>query len=121
MPTFSKKSLEKLATVDRRLYDICSEAIKYTDFAVICGHRNEQDQNLAYETGTSKLQWPNSKHNTSPSQAVDIVPYPIDWKDIERFKRLAIVMKKAASDLQIGISWGGDWKRFKDYPHWELV
>lgn len=121
MPTFSKKSLDKLATVDRRLYDICSEAIKLTDFVVLCGYRGEEEQEAAFNAGTSKLHFPDSKHNTSPSQAIDIAPYPVDWDDIERFKRLAIVIKKCASDLGVGVSWGGDWKKFKDYPHWELI
>ncbi len=121
MPTFSKKSLDKLATVDRRLYDICSEAIKLTDFTIICGYRGKEEQDAAFATGNSKFQFPNSKHNTSPSQAIDIAPYPVDWDDIERFKRLAIVIKKCASDSGIGVSWGGDWKKFKDYPHWELI
>lgn len=122
MPVFSKKSLDKLATCDRRLYDICSEAIKHTDFAVICGHRGEADQNAAFKAGTSKLKFPMSKHNSTPSLAIDILPYPVDWDDIERFKRLAIVIKKAASDLNIGIEWGGDWKGgFRDFPHWQLI
>ena len=29
-------------------------------------------------------------------------------------------MKKAADMLDTPIVWGGDWKTFKDYPHFEL-
>lgn len=120
MPIFSKLSLDKLATVDRRLYDICTEVIKVYDFTVICGHRNEQDQNKAVESGKSKTQWPTSRHNSSPSQAVDLAPYPIEWSDLERFKELNSHMQTAAAKLGIEIEWGGDFKTLADYDHWQL-
>ena len=62
-----------------------------------------------------------SNHNYSPSRAVDIVPYPIDWNDLGRFKELSEVVKKAMQTVGITIAWGGDWKSFKDYPHYELI
>ena len=65
--------------------------------------------------------WPNGKHNKKPSLAVDVVPYPVDWSDIERFIRFGWFVKGLAIGLGIKIRWGGDWKRFKDYPHFELV
>lgn len=91
------------------------------DFTVICGHRGEEEQNKAFAEGKSKLKFPNSKHNSRPSMAVDLAPYPINWNDKEAFKRLSILIKKIASDKQIGITWGGDWKRFRDLPHYELL
>jgi peptidoglycan L-alanyl-D-glutamate endopeptidase CwlK len=29
-------------------------------------------------------------------------------------------MKQAAKELNVAIIWGGDWRRFKDGPHFEL-
>ncbi|WP_295608673.1 M15 family metallopeptidase [uncultured Lamprocystis sp.] len=29
-------------------------------------------------------------------------------------------MKQAAKDLSLPLVWGGDWKSFKDGPHFEL-
>jgi peptidoglycan L-alanyl-D-glutamate endopeptidase CwlK len=29
-------------------------------------------------------------------------------------------MKQAATDLNVPIVWGGDWKSFRDGPHFEL-
>lgn len=120
MPKFSQASLDKLFACDARLVGICTEAINAMDFTVLCGHRGKEEQNKAYAEGKSKLQWPLSKHNSNPSMAVDLAPFPIDWNDIERFRRLAILIKKVASEKQIAISWGGDWK-MRDYPHFELV
>lgn len=121
MATFSQKSLDILATVDRKLYDLCTEVIKDFDFSVIVGHRGEADQDIACANGKSNTPWPTSKHNSCPSQAVDIAPYPIDWNDINRFRELAGAMYAAGNKLGIKIRWGGDFTKLKDYDHFELV
>lgn len=120
MPSFSQKSKDKLATCHPTLQSVMNEAIKQYDFTVLCGHRGEQEQNAAFKNGSSMLQWPKGKHNKLPSHAVDVAPYPIDWDNIQRFRDLAVVVKACAEELGIAITWGGDWKRFTDYPHWEL-
>ena len=120
MPRFSLESLKKLSTCDNQLQTLFHEVIKDFDCTIICGHRNEADQNKAFADGKSKLKWPDSKHNTSPSKAVDVVPYPVDWLNIRSFERLNMVVNRKAIDLGIGIDWGGDWKKFRDYPHYQL-
>lgn len=98
------------------------------DLTVVAGHRGEKEQNAAYATGRSTKQWPDSKHNTLPSRAVDLAPYPIDWNDVKRFAFLAGFVKAVAVDLGICIRWGGDWdsdsrttdQKFQDLPHFEL-
>jgi peptidoglycan LD-endopeptidase CwlK len=129
MPSFSQQSLQLLATVDRKLYDICSDAIKIIDFTVINGFRNQEQQTEDFTVGKSKLQWPNSKHNTSPSQAIDLAPYPIDWSDLSRFYVLAGIILACAASRNIKIRWGGDWEgkfdiknnKFNDIGHFELI
>lgn len=125
MPSFSKQSLDKLATVDRRLYDICTEVIKNYDITILVGHRNKEDQDAACAAipPRSKDPWPTSKHNSCPSQAVDLAPYNngIDWNDIDKFKELAGHMFTAADKLGIKIRWGGSFTTLKDYDHYELV
>lgn len=120
MNYFSKRSKKNLETCNFDLKIILYRAIKEIDFAVICGHRGEREQNIAYENGFSKVLFPDSEHNEMPSNAVDIAPYPIDWNDINRFNKLAKVIKRIAKQTNIKIKWGGDWKNFKDYPHFEL-
>ena len=80
MPKFGKKSLEKLNTCDKRLQLVLNEVIKTVDCSVLEGHRGEQRQNKLYDEGKTKLKFPNGRHNASPSRAVDVVPYPIDWE-----------------------------------------
>ena len=81
MPTFGSESQKQLATCDERLQRIMNEAVTFTDFSILEGHRNEATQNADYAKGVSKLRWPNGKHNSSPSRALDFAPFPIDWSN----------------------------------------
>ena len=120
MNKFSSHSLNQLLTCDEQLQEIMNRAIVEIDFSVLCGFRNEKDQNYAFDNGFSKLKWPESNHNFYPSRAVDIAPYPINWNDTLRFVELSKVIKRIAEELMIDIVWGGDWVKFIDMPHYEL-
>ncbi len=121
MPTFSAKSLERLATCHPDLQRVAHEAIKTLDFTVLCGHRTQAEQEHCCILGTSKLHWPDSKHNALPSLAMDLAPWPLHWEDEASFERLATTIKIEAEALGIKIRWGGDWQKFPDRPHYELV
>lgn len=129
MPTLGKRSLEHFATLHPDLQRVVEEAIKVTDFTVLVGHRGEAEQNAAFAAGKSKLKWPKSAHNTLPSDAVDLAPYPIDWSDRERFCYLAGVVMACAARIGVKLRWGGDWngngvfsdETFSDLPHFELA
>lgn len=122
---FGAESKIKLMTCHPKLKAIADEAIKLYDFSVICGGRNEADQNEAFLTGKSKEEWPNSKHNKSPSQAMDLYPYPIDLsgsaQSIHRFYYLAGTIMAVADKLNIKIRWGGSFSTIVDLPHFELL
>ena len=120
MAKFGKTSLSRLETCDKRLRDVLNEAIQHYDFSVVCGHRDKEAQNRAYEEGNSQRQWPKSKHNTSPSLAVDVIPYPTGYEDVDEFYIMASYILAAAIKLNVKIKWGGHWRTFKDYPHFEL-
>ena len=128
MPKLSTRSAAKLMTCDTRLQDVVKAAIARIDFTVLCGHRGEIEQNEAYERGFSKLKFPKSMHNSIPSKAVDLAPYPIDWKGLDRFKALMLIVKSEADRLEIKLRFGWDWngnekadERFVDWPHVELA
>ncbi len=128
MPRFSGTSLLHFATLHPKLQTILEEAITILDFAIICGHRGEIDQAKAYLGGKSKLKWPNSRHNSWPSEAVDIVPFPVDWTNIPAFKRLADIVIGTAKTHGVNLRWGGDWdrdgvteKNENDLVHFELA
>ena len=128
MPYFGKRSRDNLSTCDKRLQEVLNEVIKHVDCSVIEGHRSEERQNKLYDEGKTKVRYPNGRHNANPSRAVDVVPYPIDWDDRERFHLFAGFVLGIARSMGINLRWGGDWdqdwyvhdNRFYDFPHFEL-
>lgn len=75
MPQFSQTSAERLGQCDVTLQGVLQDFIQYFDFSVITGHRTEEEQNEKVAQNLSQVEWPNSKHNSQPSKAVDIAPY----------------------------------------------
>ena len=128
MPKFSKKSLSKLETCDKRLQDLFLRVVKKFDCTILEGHRSKDRQNKLFNEGKSKLKYPKGKHNSLPSKAVDVAPYPIDWNDRERFTYFAGYVLGIAYQMGLKIRWGGDWdmdtqvkdNNFDDLPHFEI-
>jgi len=118
MPYFSQTSRERLETCVPILQEICFRAIQYIDFTVICGHRGAAAQEEAFRSLKSKVRWPNSKHNLSPSWAVDVAPWPLDWGNIKRFELLSRAILFEAATLGQRVVWGGFWGW--DIGHYEL-
>lgn len=126
MPILSKKSFARLATCHPDLQAVCMELIKQYDFSVLEGYRDEKEQNRVYTEGTSRVKYPNSAHNKTPSMAVDLAPYPIDWKNVERFREMIIRFDALAHILRTmgkiksNFVYGGYWAGLKDWPHIEI-
>jgi hypothetical protein len=116
---FSNRSKSNLATCHPKLQKIFNEVIKHTDCIILEGHRTIERQKELVAKGVSKTM--NSKHLSSPSRAVDVAPFPLDWDDIKGFKNLGKIVIYTADKLGIKIEWGGDWNSFKDYPHYQLA
>ena len=129
MPSFGQRSRQRLTTCHTDLQILLEAVVQHYDCTIIQGHRGEDFQNEAFETGKSKLPWPMSKHNKIPSLAVDVAPWPIDWDDLNRFRVFGGFVLGVAATLGINIRWGGDWdgdwvfndQRFNDLPHFELL
>jgi peptidoglycan L-alanyl-D-glutamate endopeptidase CwlK len=121
----NKNSREKLATCHPNIIRLAIAVNNIYPIQCICGHRNELDQEKAFQNGFSKLKYPDSKHNKKPSLAADFVPDPdknsktLDWNDIEEFERMCLVFEQVADDMDIKIRLGRDFK-FVDFPHCEL-
>lgn len=128
MPTFSPASKRRLEQCHPQIQKVFNEVIKYVDCSITCGHRNKDEQDEAFRTGNSKLSWPNSKHNSLPSTAIDVVPYPVDWNDHRRFYYFAGFVLGIAKSIGVDLRYGGDWdndfdikdQNFFDLPHFEL-
>ena len=128
MPKFGKKSKERLATCDERLQEVFNEVIQFVDCSVLEGHRSQERQDKLYDEGKTKVKYPRGRHNSMPSRAVDVTPYPVDWADRERQTLFAGFVIGVARAKGIKLRWGGDWdmdfevmdNRFDDFPHFEI-
>ena len=129
MPRFGRKSRSNLTTCEKDLQLVFNEVIKYVDCSVLEGHRNAERQDELYKKGNTKVKYPKGRHNARPSRAADVVPYPIDWDDRERFHLFAGFVLGIAQSMEINVRWGGDWNKnfevddnkFDDFPHFELI
>ena len=118
MPKFGRKSRASLESCDERLQKVFNEVVKTYDCTVTCGHRGEEDQNKAFDEGRSKVKYPKGRHNSDPSTAVDVYPYP---------GFVLGIAKSMGIDLIWGRDWDSEWflndrnkTTFKDYPHFEI-
>ena len=95
------RSLQNLSGVHPDLVAVVKLAISITeqDFTVIEGIRNINRQRELVKAGKSTTM--NSRHITG--HAVDMVPWPLDWNDLERFEVMSEAMKQAAEKLDIPI------------------
>lgn len=117
----SKKSQERLETCDDRLITIVSDVLKVMDITILCGHRGKEEQEKAFSEGKSRAHFGQSKHNSYPSLAVDIAPYPINW-DVKdpRWNIMCDLVLYVAERYGIKVRLGRDFTNLKDYPHVEL-
>ncbi|QMV48232.1 endolysin [Proteus phage Vb_PmiP-P59] len=124
----SNTGKERLSSVNEKLQKVVLKSFEYMPFDITIteGIRTIEKQKEYVNKGVSWTM--NSKHITG--NAIDMVPYPIDWKDRARFEKMAIAMFKASEELDIPIRWGGTWSnkvdgwiynKKLDMPHFELI
>ena len=131
MNQYSRRSLAHLLTCHPLLVQLFEAVLEEADHTVICGHRGKIDQEAALASRASRAKWGQSNHNFYPSLAVDVMPWPLDWNDMERLNAFSLVVRKHANRLGIKARWGADWDQDGipwekdnweiDGPHWELV
>lgn len=128
---FGKRSLDNLATVHDRLAAVAKLALKKSphDFTITEGVRTLERQKELVRKGASKTL--NSYHLDSKDgvidgkgMALDFYPYFNGSVQVNApwnyFKEIADAFKAAANELGVKITWGGDWKSFKDGPHIQM-
>ena len=124
MYKWSKKSSDLLATCDKRLQDLANAMLERSkfDLTIIEGYRTKDEQERAFQEGKSKAHYGQSKHNTFPSKAIDIAPYPISWdkNDIRWWKMIALAYE-VARIKNIKIRSGVFFTGLEDYPHIEII
>lgn len=120
---------DPITTCTQNLQKVFAEAKKiYPNMKCICGHRTQAEQDKSFAEGKSKVKWPDGKHNKLPSEAFDAVPTPVDWNNIEEFRKMNKAIMDSAAKLGIKIRSGSDFNmngkeddKFMDRPHFEEV
>ena len=115
-----QRSLSRLEGVHPDLVRVVKKAaaLSSLDFTVLEGLRTQARQKQLLDLGATKTI--NSRHLTG--HAVDLAPMiggTVRW-DWPLYHQLAVIVKEAAKAENVPIQWGGDWRTFKDGPHWEL-
>ena len=106
---------------------VVERAIELTevDFGISQTVRTIEQQEENVRKGVSKTM--KSRHIPSSNasgmcEAVDVYAWVdggVSW-DAEYYHQIADAFKEAANELDIEITWGGDWKSFFDGPHFQL-
>jgi peptidoglycan L-alanyl-D-glutamate endopeptidase CwlK len=146
---YGARSKERLASCHPELqlvFNSAMEQLPYRtksgvliqDIGIIEGHRNKERQNYLFDTEKSQLKWPQSNHNSTPSNAIDALPYhPVKphyhWADKDEMEAFAKFIIIIAERHGVHLRWGGDWdedgkrvdkdvnESFFDGPHFERV
>lgn len=125
MMKWSETSIKRMTGVHPELISVANRALSYQVIDMIVlpdgGVRTVKRQQELVAKGASKTL--KSKHliqKDGYGHALDLAPFPIDWDDIERFRLVSVQMFKAAKELNVGIEWGGAWKSFPDFPHYQI-
>lgn len=128
MRTWSERSLKSMSGIHSDLRRVLDRALQESplDFVVTEGLRTIERQRELVRIGASKTL--NSRHLTG--HAVDLyawVDLNTDGKIIfeemanpRLMTTIANAIKAAAQKENVPIVWGGDWRTFKDMPHFEL-
>lgn len=116
----STRDNTKLSGVHPDLVRVIKTAADMSElrFTVLEGLRSVERQKQLMAAGATRTM--NSRHLTG--HAVDIAPVidgKISW-DWPLYHRLAAIVKSAAAQEHVPVEWGGNWRSFKDGPHWQL-
>lgn len=148
MAGYGKTSLSRLNTCHKDLQEVmrlvisilpytCPDSgLVITDCGIIEGHRGQLLQDTYFEQQKSQVKFPNGKHNTIPSMAVDTLPMSRGkymWSDKDLQEAYAKLVMGVAEKVGVKLRWGADWdgdgirvdkdndEKFFDGPHFELV
>lgn len=124
------RSITRLQGVHPDLVAIANRASEITvqPFIITEGLRTLERQKKLVAAGASTTL--RSRHLTG--HAIDVAAFidmdgtgdytsgdNIRW-DWPLYKTISIIIKDAAKELGFPIEWGGDWRTFKDGPHFQL-
>jgi len=127
MYRLSNRSKKRLDGINSVLLAIITEGIKDSphDFGIPRngGLRSAEDQFFLYKKGVSKCDGYKNKSYHQSGNAFDIYIYEngnVNW-DIKKLTEVAEhLISVAKSKFNTKLEWGGNWRSWKDYPHFQI-
>lgn len=128
MRSWSQRSLVNMAGIHPDLRRVLDRALQESpiDFVITEGLRTVARQREMVRIGASTTM--NSRH--LKGYAVDLYAYVdidadgtvefVEMSNPRLMKKIADAIKEAAKAENVPVIWGGDWRTFKDMPHFEL-
>ena len=141
---FGRTSLDRMVGVHPDLVKVAHRALVISgrrkngiDFTIPIhgGKRTAEEQKGLFDKGVSKADGYEKKSYHQTGFALDVIPYvkaegikgnAIYSKKVSTQKRelyfhmVASCILEAAAQLGVKISWGGNWKTFTDFPHYQI-
>ena len=126
-----ERTLKNIATLDvkaRQRFEAFAEAAQQIaqafgcDYRGICGHRTWEEQDRLFTQRPKVTNSPGGYSNHNFGIAMDFGVFRgrdyLDATNPKLADKVHTACGQLASDY--GLDWGGDWKRFKDLPHYEI-
>ena len=129
------RSKDRMQGVNPVLIEFANRLIKESKYDLTIpphgGLRTSEEQKEIFNSGASKCDGYNKKSYHQTGNAIDIVIYSGSIKGMYNSKKLEYIgeigkqiffdMKQEGKLGDYVAEWGGNWKRFVDKPHWQLV
>jgi len=125
----SKRSEARLIGIEPVLIDIIKEALADEncphDFGIPRegGLRSAEDQHILFLKGASKCDGYEKKSYHQTGKAFDIFGYvngKATWNVLILTDIARHIQAVAKNKFNVKLYWGGDWRSFKDLPHFEI-
>lgn len=128
MRSWSQRSLKSMEGIHPDLRRVLDDALQGSphDFVITEGLRSIARQKEMVRIGASKTM--NSRHITG--HAVDLYGWIdidadgtvefVEMSNVHILTAISNAIKASATKLGVPIIWGGDWRKFRDLPHFEL-
>lgn len=118
-----RNSLIRLRNADAHLQTLFGFVSSHYSFpfVILETNRDKKAQEAAFREGKSHAHFGLSPHNYLPSLGLDAAPYPVNWDDIDGFKRFHDLVQAASVVVNVPIVWGGTFTNLVDMPHYELA
>lgn len=131
MKRLGSRSNKNISNIDPRLAVVIGAVLAEgnIDFTITYGFRSLQEQQSLYAQGrtkkgpiVTKCDGVKNRSYHQTGKAIDFIPFPFDgdWNNTKQFEKVGKELLRVGKSLGYKCSYGGHWKSFQDWPHFQL-